>query len=285
MNNDMVRHWLVGAGRSPLLTADQEIELSRCVRAWLDFPGGPDKAPKSIQRAGRRSREKMINCNLRLVAKVAKKYGRKVDACSMDYCDLLQEGTIGLARAADKFEPEKGYKFSTYAYWWVMQSCQKALQASGKVIRVASGAQQLADRWRWRKEDESIEVFAKNNKMSIERCMETLACALQADRVFSTDWTLKRNDSDSATYEEVLTDNKDCPLHQIDLQTAIDDLNDAYPVEMQAMKLRIARAKTDEFMGLFQTDSKAVAQRMTKESIVRLRGAATGLSARLLVNS
>ena len=128
MSSD-IADWLTAAGRVPLLTAAEELHLGTLVQRHQSWPGGPDAAPANVKRSGLRARERMISANLRLVVAVAKKYSGRLQrpGVTLTLGDLLQEGTIGLARGVEKFDPAKGYKFSTYSYWWVRQSISRAL--------------------------------------------------------------------------------------------------------------------------------------------------------------
>jgi RNA polymerase primary sigma factor len=102
-------------GRYPLLTAAEEVELA-----------------KKIERGDLRAKERMINSNLRLVVHIARKYAGR----GVPLGDLVQEGVIGLNRAAEKFDWRKGFKFSTYATWWIRQACQRAVANQAKTIRI-----------------------------------------------------------------------------------------------------------------------------------------------------
>ena len=123
-----VAFWLEAAGRHPRLTPAEVLHLGGLVRRWqghgpwvdgdgTPHEGGPDDAPPAITRRGLRARDRMVTGNLRLVASYLKKHRR-----DGPLIDQLQNGALGLARAAEKFDPSKGYAFSTYAYWWIRQA-------------------------------------------------------------------------------------------------------------------------------------------------------------------
>ena len=126
--------WLQAAGRQPLLTTAEEVHLGSLVQRWQDHPGGPDKAPPAVRRRGLRARNRIVSANLRLVSMVVSRTPRPAHVALED---ALQVGSIGLVRAAEKFDPARGYKFSTYAYWWVRQSLTAEVDRSG-TIRIPS---------------------------------------------------------------------------------------------------------------------------------------------------
>ena len=119
--------------RYPLLDKNQEIILGRRVQRWLNDPA-PTPA---VVRSGRRAQDKMIQCNLRLVVSVCKKYLRHNNKSEL--LDLIQEGTIGLTRGVQKFDPERGYALSTYVYWWIRQSVNRYRQQHERMIRLPGG--------------------------------------------------------------------------------------------------------------------------------------------------
>ncbi|MBV2351705.1 RpoD/SigA family RNA polymerase sigma factor [Synechococcus sp. HK05] len=153
---DLVRSYLRDIGRVPLLTHEQEITLGRQVqelmaleeqreelrlRAGGDEPTDAELAaaaqltPQQLKkrlRSGQRAKERMVAANLRLVVSVAKKYTKR----NMELLDLIQEGTIGLVRGVEKFDPTRGYKFSTYAYWWIRQGITRAIAEKSRTIRL-----------------------------------------------------------------------------------------------------------------------------------------------------
>jgi RNA polymerase primary sigma factor len=130
--------WYLGTiGRVPLLTPAEEIELGNQVQKMMQLLERGDDQPltpteQRLIRLGRRSKERMMKANLRLVVSVAKKYQGK----GMELLDLIQEGSLGLERAVEKFDPTRGYKFSTYAFWWIRQSMTRAIACQSRTIRL-----------------------------------------------------------------------------------------------------------------------------------------------------
>ena len=135
---DMTMHWLEQAGRHPLLTAAEELHLGGLIRAWQDWEPSADEAPPAVKRRGLRARDRMVAANLRLVAHVAKRarHGLGVAIAEADLPDLLQAGAIGLQRGVEKFDPTRGYKLSTYAYWWIRQGISRHIDDRGRTIRI-----------------------------------------------------------------------------------------------------------------------------------------------------
>ena len=136
LSADSIGWYLSNIGRVPLLTPAEEIELAHHVQAMKrlqELPAGELTARQKHQiRMGTRARDRMMAANLRLVVSVAKKYQNQ----GLELLDLVQEGAIGLERAVDKFDPAMGYKFSTYAYWWIRQGMTRAIDNSARTIRL-----------------------------------------------------------------------------------------------------------------------------------------------------
>ena len=140
--------YLNNIGKIPLLTPEQEIELGRQVVRMHELLKLERPLTKQEQRqvlAGERATQKFITSNLRLVVSIARKYLGMTH--SMDFLDLVQEGNIGLAKAVEKFEPDRGYKFSTYAYWWVRQGIMRAIRYKDRVMRLPGNVSDMAYTW------------------------------------------------------------------------------------------------------------------------------------------
>ncbi len=154
-STDTVRAYLHEIGRVPLLTREEEIVFGKQVQQMMKLIEAKQALAKEWQRdltnqewaaemeltepelnrilqLGRRAKQKMIEANLRLVVAIAKKYQKR----NMEFLDLIQEGTLGLERGVEKFDPMRGYKFSTYAYWWIRQAITRAIAQHARTIRL-----------------------------------------------------------------------------------------------------------------------------------------------------
>ncbi|MEL6382609.1 MAG: RNA polymerase sigma factor, RpoD/SigA family [Cyanobacteria bacterium J06626_18] len=152
---DLVRTYLKEIGQVPMLTHEQEVVYGKAVQAlvklekiqaqlsetlgqdpalagWAEAAQLSESKLKTTLQAGKRAKQKMVEANLRLVVHIAKKYLN----CHVEFMDLIQEGTIGLHRGVEKFDPSKGYRFSTYAYWWIRQAMTRAIAEKSRTVRL-----------------------------------------------------------------------------------------------------------------------------------------------------
>ncbi len=125
--NDPVKMYLKEIGRVNLLTATQEIELAKRIEKGIENPDDP-----ALVEDGKQAKNELITANLRLVVAIAKKYTGR----GMLFLDLIQEGNMGLIKAVDKFDYTKGFKFSTYATWWIRQAITRAIADQARTIRI-----------------------------------------------------------------------------------------------------------------------------------------------------
>ena len=132
--SDLVSSYLREIGRVQLLSPEEELLLARQVQATHTVQEGTVDAAerRQILHQGKRAKERMVQANLRLVVSVAKKYQQR----GMELLDLVQEGSLGLERAVERFDPTRGFRFSTYAYWWIRQSISRALACQSRTIRL-----------------------------------------------------------------------------------------------------------------------------------------------------
>jgi RNA polymerase nonessential primary-like sigma factor len=145
MKDDSLGQYYREMARVPLLTAEQEVELGSVVRSYFNLQptvaglraeAGALETEETAEcdrlyPLAMLARRRMIEANLRLVVSIAKKYQHR----GLELIDLIQEGTLGLERAVEKFDPDKGYRFSTYAYWWVRQAMTRAIADKARTIR------------------------------------------------------------------------------------------------------------------------------------------------------
>ena len=236
MTTDSLQLFLNEAGRYPLLTAAEEVELA-----------------KRIERGDMRAKDRMINSNLRLVVSIAKKY----QGHGLSLLDLIQEGIIGLIRAVEKFDWRRGYKFSTYATWWIRQAVQRGVANKSRTIRIpvhivereqkiARAERELTLKLERPPTDEEI---ARTAKLSLKHVREVRAAARA---VASLDKPLG-DESDTAFGDIVATDKSDVEeevvvgLSEHLLREAVAKLPER---EQQVIKLRYGLDGDEDPMSL-----------------------------------
>jgi RNA polymerase sigma factor (sigma-70 family) len=194
-------------GRYRLLTPDEEITLGKQVQRMRELQQQEAPLTPAEQRevrVGQRAQEKFVRSNLKLVVNVARKYMRSTR--SMELMDLVQEGNIGLIRGVEKFDPTRGYKFSTYAYWWIRQAITRAISTKDRALKLPSKIAEMAMGWSRKVSDLSQELgrtptdaeLAEHFKCSLEDITlfkeRGTTRMLSLDAVCSEDSTMTLND-------------------------------------------------------------------------------------------
>ena len=227
---ESIQFILNAAGRYPLLTPSQELLYGHHIMEWVEIEDIPQSEltpdQRRIVRRGRKAYEKFYLSNLRLVISIAKRYTMSVGHLTFE--DLFQEGCIGLSTAIKKFDPTRGYKFSTYSYWWVRQAITRAIGHNDRHIRLPGAALDM------------IRVLArfvpsyqqKHGRMpSYEECMEatgiktleTLRCYLQhTSGCCSLDVRTKgRDEGEANTLLDLQAADTVDPLMQLELEEMV----------------------------------------------------------------
>ena len=284
---DSLQIFLNEAGKIPLLTHDEEILLGRRVQARQRLLAGNPKGPYSaderrVLRTGERAKDRMVNANLRLVVSIAKRYLHIARHLGLD--DLVQEGMFGLIRGVEKFDPERGYRFSTYAYWWIRQSIARAISQQDRVIRLPVNAIEVLNRLRtW-----MPEFFRQHGRLPTpEECAEREGVSAPVIRSYlqhlsgaiSLDGVCRPGDEEASSLLDMIACDADGPMEAL----AIDDgitrvqswMAELTEQQQQVVRLRfgldgaqpLSQAATSQALG---TTRQAV-QQVEHRSIRRMR--------------
>ncbi|MFM8521218.1 MAG: RNA polymerase sigma factor RpoD/SigA, partial [Acidimicrobiaceae bacterium] len=193
IGSDSVRLYLTEIGQVPLLTADEEKDLGKRIKAGLvaqsklhtsngDLSFAERRKLQRAAKDGEKAKDHMVRANLRLVVSVARRYDRK----ELQLADLIQEGNIGLMHAADKYDYEKGFKFSTYATWWIRQSMTRALADQGRNIRIPGHMMEVVNRVQRAERDLTAELgrmptpeeVALRSSLTVEKLLDIMQLAI-----------------------------------------------------------------------------------------------------------
>lgn len=228
------QHFLNSAGKYPLLTKDQELMLGRQIKAWQEIKDieNPTPEQKRIIRNGKRAYEKFFKSNLRLVISVAKKYAHLCTFHSID--DLIQEGCFGLSRAIEKFDYSRGYKFSTYAYWWVRQAITRSMSQQENHIRLpVTCVEALSKVRKWipgfvleHKRFPSVEEMAEHSGVSLDSMKAYLPHILG---VISLDIKVNSGDKNSHDLIDIIPAPIDSPLEAVEATDAREVVSQLFP--------------------------------------------------------
>ena len=228
--------FLVEIGRHKLLTPEQELTMGRKVQAMValtercQIAGGQgpecqfsEKEKKTIQ-MGEKAKNEMITANLRLVVNLAKRYQGK----GLELLDLIQEGTLGLTRAVEKYDPKRGHRFSTYAYWWIRQGLNRALSTQSRTIRIPVNINEKLTKLRAAKSrlmqdngiPPSIDQLAKKMNIPPKEIEELLSCELRSLTISLQGVT--KSKSDPSDLVDVLASEEIPPMELAELSERSD---------------------------------------------------------------
>ena len=220
--SDAMRQYLNDIGKHDLLTAEDERRLGKLIKegqlAEEKLRAGnasvsEKQALKRAMKAGAEAKDQMVEANLRLVVSIARRY----DGKDLQLQDLIQEGNIGLMRAADKYDHEKGFKFSTYATWWIRQAMTRAMADQGRNIRIPTHMMELVNRVQRAereltselKGDPSPEDVATRCGLEVDKVLELMQYAIPT---VSLDTPLG-DDGDGGAYGDIIADaNAESPI-------------------------------------------------------------------------
>ena len=295
-------------GRHELLTPEQELTLGREVQAMVALNercqqaggNGPEceysSAEKKRYKAGERAKNQMITANLRLVVNLAKRYQGK----GLDLLDLIQEGTLGLTRAVEKYDPKRGHRFSTYAYWWIRQGLNRALSTQSRTIRIPVNINEKLTKLRAAKSrlmqelgvHPSTNQIATQMKIPLEEVEELLACELRSITV-SLQGAVKSK-ADPSELVDILPSEEVPPMELAELAErsasawSLLDKSNLTPKERTILSLRFGLDGSNEWRTLAEVArqmncSREYCRQVVQRALRKLRK--TGIQSGLLETS
>ena len=295
-------------GRHELLTPEQELTLGREVQAMVALNercqqaggNGPEceysSAEKKRFKAGERAKNQMITANLRVVVNLAKRYQGK----GLDLLDLIQEGTLGLTRAVEKYDPKRGHRFSTYAYWWIRQGLNRALSTQSRTIRIPVNINEKLTKLRAAKSrlmqelgvHPSTNQIAIQMKIPLEEVEELLACELRSITV-SLQGAVKSK-ADPSELVDILPSEEVPPMELAELAErsasawSLLDKSNLTPKERTILSLRFGLDGSNEWRTLAEVArqmncSREYCRQVVQRALRKLRK--TGIQSGLLETS
>jgi RNA polymerase nonessential primary-like sigma factor len=244
---DMVRTYLHEIGRVPMLTHEQEIIFGKQVQRMMELQGAREKlaaqlghqptqaefaasvgltevALKQLLDRGHHAKQRMIEANLRLVVSIAKKYQKR----NLEFLDLIQEGSLGLERGVEKFDPMRGYKFSTYAYWWIRQAITRAIAQQSRTIRLPIHITEKLNRIKRTQRELAQTLGRSPNANEVAQALELTPEEIREYLVLSrqpVSLDLRVGDNQDTELQDLLEDDGDSPETYTTRQLLRQDLS------------------------------------------------------------
>ena len=311
---DMVRTYLQEIGKVPLLSHEQEIVFGKQVQKmmslyqkkeklakqlgkepsleeWAEKVNKTPSEVKKIIHQGERAKQKMIEANLRLVVAIAKKYQKR----NMEFLDLIQEGSLGLERGVEKFDPTKGFKFSTYAYWWIRQAITRAIAQQARTIRLPIHITEKLNKIKKTQRELSQEFGRSPTPSEIAVALELEPAQIReyfriARQPISLD--VRVGDNQDTELSELLEDQGVSPdkyitqeLMRQDLQKLIGELT---PQQQQVVRLRFGLEDGKELslakIGQRMNISRERVRQLEQQALAHLRKKRSSVKEYIVVN-
>lgn len=268
--SDAFGDYLRSIGRIPLLTAQEEVHLGLIVKEWMESP----QPSAALQKRGRRALQRIVTANLRLVVTVALRYLRRLKHLAHDPMDLVQAGNLGLLRAAEKYDPTRGYKFSTYGYWWIRQAINRHLQEHNGSIRLPVNLVSLANKaealqskgQQHLSRDEISQILGESS----ERVLYALNVQHRSNTI-SLDQQLAGSDGDMSLMDTV-SDHRQ-PTIDDDYNWIYSQIEQLSTPERLVIELRYGEDKQRSFAEVARLTgrSKDQVQRLERHALTKLR--------------
>jgi RNA polymerase sigma factor (sigma-70 family) len=269
MSSDTFGDYLQTIGRIPLLTPDEELHLGTIVQRWQEAGDGC----RDLERRGRRAMARMVTANLRLVVAVVKRHQRRLAHLNQEPMDLVQAGNIGLLRAVEKFDPRRGYKFSTYAYWWIRQAVSRHMQEHNSSIRLPVNVIDLASRAESLLASTDRKLSTKEMAKRLGETESRLQFAIHASRRSHTVSLDQQTGGDGEmTLLDLVADASE-PQITDDYAWMHDHLRQLDDRELAVLKLRYSQEQQQSFAKVAQQTgyTKDQVQRIERHALGKLR--------------
>jgi RNA polymerase sigma factor (sigma-70 family) len=260
-----IRDWMAAAARAPVADPGLTILRGQQIQA-----GQRPDATAAQRRAAARARRLLVQANLRLVVCMAKPYRARLQQSSvLEFADLLQAGTLGLIRAVEKYDPSRGYSFSTYAAWWIRQSIRREIEAHDAPIRLSARLHQLKLKLHFAPPHLQGEALAAHLEVSPDQLQELLA-TLRGARVVSLDRPIELGSGDVLPLSECVAAPPDQALTWVELDAATQRLRGSAPADMAVLD-RLAQGETESAVARSLGISRQALHRRVHQSRKRLR--------------